>query len=159
MAKHSKHSIELPMLVAKARAHLPKDEHDSAAKIADAIMARYRPKFREMPGDFFRWCRAGLYEHLCARFKKHGTDETVTRQGILDYWRDDPIALEHVVRFGDSGFYLDKGKGYVDLTPERTITELRAGAAHKRKFGEETIEQAAALDALADHLERKASRH
>jgi hypothetical protein len=153
MARHRKTSVEIPHLVEKARKRLPRDDHDKAPRVADEIMAMYRDKFRDLPTDFYRWCREGLYQLLCARFKQHGTDEEVTRQGILDLWAHDPVARNHVARFGDSGFYL--GDRYVDLTPERTVEELRQGAEHKRKFGLETLAQAAALEALAKHLERR----
>src|ERR1700745_1505183 len=102
----SKHSVELAMLVEKARAHLPPDDHDKPARLADEIMAAFRPQFRRMPSEFFCWCREALYQRLMVRFKKQGTEE-LPRQAILDLWTD-PIAREHVVRFGDTGFYLQE---------------------------------------------------
>ena len=69
------------------------------------------------------------------------------------------MAREHVIRFGDTGFYDPNRQRYVDLTPSRTIVQIRAGAAFKRKFGAETIEAANALDSLADYLERKGRPH
>lgn len=151
--------MEIPKLIQTARGKLtdPAD-HDKPAKLTEQIMLAYRRHFRRLPSDFYRWCRAGLYQHLCARFKEGGTGREHTRQGILDLWAD-PIAREHVVRFGDTAFY-DPAKGrYVDLTPKRSIDQIRAGAAFKRKFAAETEVQANALDALADYLESIARPH
>lgn len=136
---------------------LPVD-HDKPARLTDQIMAAYRPAFRRLPADFYVWCRNGLYQSLCARFKEGGTGRDHTRQGILDLWKD-PVAREHVVRFGDTAFYdPDKGR-YVDLTPERSVEQIRAGAKFKRKFAAETEVQANAMDALADYLESIAKPH
>jgi hypothetical protein len=153
MAKHHS-SVEIPRLVEKARAHLPSTEHEKPAKLTDEIMSLFRNEFRRLPSDFYRWCREGLYQRLCARFKEHGTDHSVSRQYILGLWKD-PIAREHVIRFGDTGFYNPDARRYVDLTPERTPAQIRAGGLHKLKFGDETIKQGRALIALADYLDKR----
>jgi hypothetical protein len=145
--------VEIPRLVEKARERLPQSEHDRPARLADEIMSLFRAEFRTLPSDFFRWCRDALYQRLMARFKDRGIDETITRQGILDLWTD-PIAREHVIRFGDTGFYDPNAQRYVNLTPKRTPAQIRAGGVHKLKFAEEAAEQGHALIALADYLER-----
>lgn len=156
MAKH--HSTEIGLLIEKARTGLPKTHHDKPAKLTDEIMRYYREEFRNLPSDFFRWCYEGLYQRLCARFKGHGTEGEKSRQAIFDQWVD-PIAREHVLRFGDPCFYDPALKRYVDLIPKRSIAQMRGGAEHKRKFGNETLEQARALDDLADYLERMERLH
>lgn len=150
--------MEIPALIEKARKGLLPIDHDRPAKLTDQIMMAYRRHFRRLPSDFYRWCRAGLYQHLCARFKEGGTGRERSRQGILDLWTD-PIAREHVVRFGDSGFYDPNLRRYVDMTPECSIAQIRAGAAFKRKFASETEVQANAMEALADYLDSTKTKH
>ena len=168
--------LEMASIIERARGKLSEDQKNQPARVADEIAFRFRRVVRLLPSVLQNMLRDGIYQFVMRRFKAmglNGVDSAAAaedhRQAILDLWTN-PAERAAVVRFGDIGFYLPKEDGaddedeaslgkYLDLTPDRTSDEVRAGAAHKRKYGEFTLKQADALDALADLIERRRSVH